>query len=174
MRTSILMMISFAIHTLLLLSLFHTHIAGNLAFFYRGLIYIMCTGLVQATILVVLRKRFMIPIHVIVSLTCVFISIHVVFFTLVPVTLDRSVSVFLLQHMSATGVVSTKKQLESILIDDFIGNGDAVGKRMIEQEQTGSIQKEADGWRITPRGVWLVNTYKLVGAVFGIRLVEGR
>ncbi len=94
---------------------------------------------------------------------------HIVFFTLVPVTLDRSVSVFLLQRMLSNGTVYTKKQLEDVLIDGFILKSDAVGKRIIEQEQTGSIRPDGGGWRITPRGEWIVNMYRIVGALFGIQ-----
>lgn len=169
MKTSFVMFISFCIHTLVLLSLFHTGIVGNLAFFYRGLIYIVCIGLLQVVLLLVLRKRVPISNTAIFSLTCVFVSIHIVFFTLVPVTLDRSVSVFLLQRMQANGSVHTKKQLEDVLIDGFIMKSDAVGKRIIEQEQTGSIRPENGGWRITPRGEWIVNLYRIVGALFGIQ-----
>lgn len=163
------MVISFAIHTLLLLSLFHTRIAGTLAFFYRGLVFILCVGLLQGIVLGVLRKRLVIPRLVIISLTIIFISMHIVFFTLVPVTLDRSVSVFLLQRMLSNGTVYTKKQLEDVLIDGFILKSDAVGKRIIEQEQTGSIRPDGGGWRITPRGEWIVNMYRIVGALFGIQ-----
>lgn len=169
MRIGMRMFISFAVHTFLLLSLFHTHIADTMAFFYRGLVYIVCIGLLQALVLVVLRKRLLISAAGILSLSCVFISIHIVFFTLVPVTLDRSVSVYMLERMNTNGTVYTKKQLDEMLINDFVLKGDAVGKRIMEQEQTGSIQPDAGGWRITPRGEWIVDMYRIVGALFDIQ-----
>lgn len=168
MKKGIFIFASFVIHTILLLSLFHTHLAATMAFFYRGLIYIMGIGLLQSIVFILMRKRLLISPAAILSLSCVFINIHVVFFTLVPVTLDRSVSVFLLQRMQANGSVHTKKQLEDVLIDGFIMKSDAVGKRIIEQEQTGSIRPENGGWRITPRGEWIVNLYRIVGTLFGI------
>lgn len=169
MNKSLSLTLLILVYSLLFLSLFHADIFHDVAFFYRGIFYISVASILLYISLVRIKTYASLQSSSIAAIVIAFFCTHVVFFTLVPVTLDRSVSIFLLQYMNANGAASTKKQMEEVLIDGFILKGDAVGKRMIEQEQTGSIRPDAGGWRITPRGVWLVNAYRVIGALFGLQ-----
>lgn len=157
------------VYSLFSLLLFHTGLFRGMAFFYRGIIFISISTILLYISLVRIKRHTFLQQSSVTAIVIAFFCIHVVIFTLVPVTLDRSVSVFLLQRMQANGSVHTKKQLEDVLIDGYILKSDAVGKRIIEQEQTGSIRPDGDGWRMTPRGEWIVNMYRFVGALFGIQ-----
>ena len=71
-----------------------------------------------------------------------FCCINMVVFTLVPVTVERSVSVFLLAQMDANNThVYSEDEMGTLLKEDYIDKNGAVQKRCEEQIATDLLKK---------------------------------
>ncbi|OGK15402.1 hypothetical protein A2690_05090 [Candidatus Roizmanbacteria bacterium RIFCSPHIGHO2_01_FULL_39_12b] len=99
-------------------------------------------------------------------------SICLVFLTVFPVTVDRSITTFLLNTVNNPTISCkqggiSKENLKKVFIEDFFKREDAIGRRLNEQEVTGSIVKIKDGcFKITPKGRKLVSFFNLIKQYF--------
>jgi len=92
-----------------------------------------------------------------------------------PVTLDRSVSIFILGHMAAHGDQAfTTAQIETALREGYFGELRQVERRMREQQQSGNVRQTGEGYTISPQGQAFVQWARLVGVLFDVdrRLLE--
>lgn len=161
---------------------------------YRGIVMIVLAGIISSVLLVLFKKLRKITwlsakdVVLVFILTC---SINMVFFTLIPVTVERSVSVFMLSYMDTysaetenTANVSgdgnlnghfTQGQIADIFVDKYVNEYGAFEKRFDEQLTTGSIEQNADGtYSITDKGRFIVKMFRLISDVFDTdkRLVQ--
>lgn len=150
---------------------FHTPLfAGLDVFFYRGLALIVFWGAIVSVVLAILcrfYKDIFLPRDV-VMLFIVFCCVNVVFFTHVPVTADRSVTVFMLGHMADNENQSfTEQEMEDYFIERYVHDYRAFQKRFHEQLETGTIEEVAPGeYRITESGKKLMQIYEKVGEAY--------
>ncbi len=139
--------------------LFWTPILAPSAFFYRGIVFLVVVGMGLAAVLHRLKRLVMFSL--------LWFCCMLVFFTHVPVTAQRSVSVFLLKYMEANPTtLFTEEQLRDELINIYVRKHSAVVKRIDEQRQIGTIVQRNGGYEITPRGRVLVQLYKLIATLF--------
>lgn len=156
--------------------LFHTALFANVkVLMYRGILLIVVTGIILAVFYYVINKitkgkgclsRF--EAKDIFAAIIVFMCIKLMFFTLVPVTVERSVSVFTLSKIAfMENQTISKPEMEEIFIDEYVDKNDAFGKRIDEQLVTGSIKKNADDtYTLTNRGNFLVNFFRFIGKLY--------
>ncbi len=141
-------------------------------FFYRGLILILFWGVIITVcmgILRVRRKSLKLTVRDLLLLFISFCCIQTVFFTHVPVTAERSVSVFMLGYMSDSGNREfTKEELEDAFISRYVQDYGAFDKRFHEQLATGTIEKDGDRYRITKSGTDLMHFYETIAKLYGI------
>jgi hypothetical protein len=98
-----------------------------------------------------------------------FVLIYSFVFT-VPTTVDRSYSVKMLNRFATEGRGLTEKEISDEYVRYFVSGG-GVERRIKEQTGTGSIQKDASGqWVLTPRGRFLVWTFRLTEVLFACRM----
>ena len=96
-----------------------------------------------------------------------FFCVTLSYFTLLPVTVERSVSVYMLGHMATHEKEDFfPEQFEQIFYDNYVVKNKAMLKRFKEQEITGSIEKDEKGYRITTKGKYLVKLFYFVGKLF--------
>jgi hypothetical protein len=150
--------------------LLHTPLLKSMeVYMYRGTALIIITGILLWTMLLLLRLK---PLKILdvkdtVCIVCFFCCINMVVFTLFPVTVERSVSVFLLSSMDAhDDHVYSKEEIENLLEEDYIEKNNAVDKRAMEQLETGSIEEINGGYRITERGKFIVSMFKLCSEIY--------
>ena len=145
---------------------------------YRGIMMIVLAGIFASVLLVLFKKWRKAAwlsakdVVLVFILTC---SINMVFFTLVPVTVERSVSVFMLSYMDNYSDHYTQDQIAEIFVDKYVNEYGAFEKRFDEQLTTGSIEQNADGtYSITDKGRFIVKMFRLISDVFDTdkRLVE--
>lgn len=129
----------------------------RLTFFCRGVVILLIVSVGIALILQSLVSAI------------IWFCIMLVFFTHVPVTADRSVSIFLLGYMNRMGSSTySKKQLHDALISIYIDKNNALDKRITEQLESGTIVRAGNGYTMTKRGVWLMHLYITIADIFGI------
>ena len=145
---------------------------------YRGIVMIVLAGIFASVLLVIFKKWRKAAwlsakdVVLVFILTC---SINMVFFTLVPVTVERSVSVFMLSYMDNYSDHYTQDQIAEIFVDKYVNEYGAFEKRFDEQLTTGSIEQNADGtYSITDKGRFIVKMFRLISDVFDTdkRLVQ--
>ena len=163
----------FVIVTVLYVVMFGTPIFGGMdVFFYRGIALLLLAGAIAGG-LGWAAKRFLLPKTMvwrdIVLIVVAFVCVHMVFFTHVPVTGERAVSVFVLGTMAQEpDRIFTEEDIERIFIETYVGEYRAFEKRFHEQVVTGTIRAEGDGYIITDRGRNLIGIYDFIADCFHI------
>ncbi|MCW2284706.1 heme/copper-type cytochrome/quinol oxidase subunit 4 [Rhodoblastus acidophilus] len=163
------------------LALFVAAFATNLlsadeVLFYRGLKLLVLAAVVQFGVTLLLRwglnrrrARPAITIHHQIAAIALAVAVNLSFLVVVPVTLDRSVSVFLLGVMNAhSDETFTAQRLETVFDDVYVRKYGAMQRRIDEQVVTGNIAASGDGFKITPAGqrfiqvsTWIANLFHL-------------
>jgi hypothetical protein len=92
-----------------------------------------------------------------------------------PVTVDRSISVFILGYMAAhDGQAFTTRDIEGAFRDIYLGRLQQIERRMDEQRQSGNVVERNGAYVISPQGLSFVSLARRVGWLFGAdpRLVD--
>ena len=138
-------------------------------FFYRGIALIFVSSLIMLLIFLALKQkvfgRLFTYRDIILSLVLIF-SFNLIFFTHVPVTVDRAVSVFLLGRLNESP--HTKQEITQELIDKYLIDYGGVDKRLREQQVSGNIVQIDDKYQITEQGRFIVKIFSVVTKIFRI------
>lgn len=145
--------------------------SGMHVLMYRGIVLIIIAGIIASALMVLFKKLKGITWLSAKDAVLVFIlccSINMVFFTLIPVTVERSVSVFMLSYMDTYDERTyTEDEISEIFVDKYVTEYGAFEKRFDEQLTTGTIEKNADGsYSITSKGRLIVKLFRLISDVF--------
>jgi hypothetical protein len=135
---------------------------------YRGLALALIAGFLHTIILMaLLNGRPGIESIVIASVSLAF-AINVIFLVVVPVTIDRSVSVYLLGQLSMSPEGLTEAQLNHRLINQYVGEFRAVDRRMREQITSGNVRVVRDRYLLTDQGQHFIDFSFRATHIFGI------
>ena len=160
----------YLVYSALFVLLFHTGILkGMEVLMYRGIVFIIITGLLSAVTMAVIRKFWkFISIRDIIMMFVIFCCVNMVIFTLIPVTVERSVSVFMLSYMDENSDKSfTKEDVEEIFTEKYVRDFGAFEKRFEEQIATGTLKDNGDGtYSITDSGRKIVGMFWMVADWF--------
>jgi hypothetical protein len=103
-----------------------------------------------------------------VSVVAVSAMLNLTFFTLVPVNLDRSISVFLLAWMGHNKTAMTRADIENVFQQVYVKRYGAIDRRISEQLSTGNIKRTPAGFVLTQRGRIFNIFAKIVGSIFSV------
>ncbi|MBR6880304.1 MAG: hypothetical protein IKN14_04400 [Clostridiales bacterium] len=163
-------LLNYILWTVVFVLLFRTPLfKGMDVLMYRGVIFIFLTGLLAAgTMAVLMRFLKLIEIRDIILMFFLICCVNMTLFTLIPVTVERSVSVFMLSYMEQNDDRTyTREDVEEIFAQKYVKDYGAFEKRFNEQEVTGTIEKNADGtYSITPSGRRIVKMFRTVAEWF--------
>lgn len=142
--------------------------------FYRGLLIIGIVCVVQIFLLLIYlfslvdKNKWGGAPHAI-SIAMICLSINLSFFIVVPVSLDRSVSVFLLGYMHEKGTPVTKLQLEKAFNDIYVMRYEAIDRRIEEQLASGNLVEASPGfYKLTDTGIGFINFSRFTANTFNI------
>ena len=156
--------------SLMFVGLFHTGLLkGMNVLMYRGIAFIVLTGIIAAIVMGIVRKFWkFVTIRDIIMMFVIFCCVNTVIFTLVPVTVERSVSVFMLSYMDENSDKTfTQESVGEIFTAKYVNEYGAFEKRFNEQVVTGTIKQNADGtYSITDRGRLIVKGFRLLAEWF--------
>ena len=170
----LIMSVLFILSSVLTVLSFRTFLFRFLdVFFYRGIAIIIFWGVVVSGALLLLRHiafKDLFMVRDAISLFVVFCCVNMLFFTHVPVTADRSISVFMLGYMADNEEKCfSEKEIEDYFIERYVKDYGAFEKRFHEQVETGTIEEVASGkYQITESGVKLMKMYEKVAEIYGI------
>ena len=156
--------------SLMFVGLFHTGLLKSMnVLMYRGIAFIVLTGIIAAIVMGIVRKFWkFVTIRDIIMMVVIFCCVNTVIFTLVPVTVERSVSVFMLSYMDENSDKTfTQESVGEIFTAKYVNEYGAFEKRFNEQVVTGTIKQNADGtYSITDRGRLIVKGFRLLAEWF--------
>lgn len=150
--------------------LFHTKLLKSVdVLMYRGLAFIVLTGIIAAIVMGVIRKFWkFVTVRDIIMMFVIFCCVNTVIFTIFPVTVERSVSVFMLSYMDENSDKTfTQDSVGEVFTSKYVNEYGAFEKRFNEQVVTGTIKQNADGtYSITNRGRLIVKGFRLLAEWF--------
>ena len=153
------------------IGLFHTEILKNMeVLMYRGIAFIVITGIVAAVVMGIVRKFWgFITVRDIIMMFVIFCCVNTTLFVLVPVTVERSVSVFMLSYMEENSDQTfTQDSVGEVFTSKYVNDYGAFEKRFNEQVETGTIKQNPDGsYSITESGKFVVKAFRMVADWFG-------
>lgn len=156
---------------LIFVGLFQTSLLDQFhVFFYRGCLLIFTGALINAAFMAIWQR--LLPQGVLIlrdiALSAVVVMcVNLVLFTHLPVTADRSVTVFLLGHM-ADGKARSPQEVRDFFVARYVDDYAAMQRRFDEQITSGNIRKEGEAYRITEQGQKLLHFYDWMTDVFHI------
>lgn len=160
----------YIVFSVIFVLLFHTGIlAGMGVLMYRGIVFIIITGILSAVAMAVVKKFWdFVTIRDIIMVFVIFCCVNMVLFTLIPVTVERSVSVFTLSYMDENSDKSfTKEDVQEIFTSKYVVDYGAFDKRFDEQIVTGTLVDNGDGtYSITDSGRRVVSMFRMVADWF--------
>lgn len=158
--------------SILFIGLFHTGLFASMnVLLYRGIGFILITGLLAAGIMYLIRRKcksLNLDGKDVLLMFCGFCCVNMVLFTLIPVTVERSVSVFMLSYMyeSEAGQAYTEEEMADIFVERYVKDFGAFEKRFHEQIVSGNIEEAGDGYVITKQGERIVKMFRLISEWF--------
>ena len=102
-----------------------------------------------------------------VGATLVALALNVAFFTLGPVTVDRSISVFMLSRFEKAEKPLDERAVRDAFVATYVDDWRQMGRRLAEQETSGNLERAGEGWRITPQGRAFMESARAMSRWFG-------
>lgn len=167
----------FLVGTMLFIILLHISIFRYVdIYFYDGIIILFMACLLMMVLLTLFNQGKYIRAFnykdIILNTVIVF-SFNIIFFTHVPVTAERSVSVFVLKYMNKYSNQSfSEEEIEQVLINNYLEENEGIKKRFKEQYISGNIIKDNNHYRISEQGIFLVKFYEIIEKLFNINLKD--
>lgn len=140
-------------------------------YFYKTILILIITGIIILVAELVIKyfwKNAIFDYKDIVLSFVLFMSINMVWLSLVVVSLDRSLSVFVLSYMNEEERSYTEEEIEEVFQTVFVDKYEMLDRRFWEQLESGNIIEDGDGYRLTSRGSSLVEIFKLVGKIYDV------
>lgn len=142
--------------------------------FYRGLLIISIVCIAQVLLLLLFlvrgnQKKSSGAVPHAISIAMICMAINMTFFIVLPVSLDRSVSVFLLGYMVEKNVPATRGELEKAFNDIYVVRYGAINRRIEEQIASGNLIETSPGYyKLTKNGAGFVWLSRITADVFKI------
>ena len=136
--------------------------------FYRGLVLIAIGTLFCFVVLLLASRKWPVwkPRDAVSACAFAF-GAAVCLLIVLPVTIDRSVSVFILTRMAALPERAfTPAEMRAIFDDVYLGRYQQIERRLEEQEISGNVAHDAAGFRITPQGLAFVRLARFLSTIF--------
>lgn len=158
----------------LLVAAFRLGILGGIdILFYRGLVLIVLAALLTFAILGAVLHRLRLPrvsTRDAFAAAILSLSLNLSFFVVVPVTVDRSISIFLLGEMAERPQQALTPDAASTLFKTvYVDEYREIDRRLREQALSGNLEKIGDGYRISRRGLFVVEMAKVTAWMFDSR-----
>lgn len=135
---------------------------------YRGLFLACIAAFLHAALLAYVLRISSHREHAVMSAVSLGLSVNVIFLVIFPVTIDRSVSVYLLGQLSGHPAGMTETELSEQLVRQYVVQYRGVDRRMREQISTGNVELQGDRFFLTQQGKNFIYFSGVVTDLFGI------
>lgn len=164
---------SFLLGTILFIFLFRTSLFSNInVLFYRGIVLLILSCIFMLMFMIFYKQKIKTKLFtykdIVLAIVLIF-CLNLVFFTHLPVTAERSISVFLLGSMNKNSNEElTNKEITDMFTQKYLYEYRAMDKRLNEQIISGNIIREGDAYKISSQGKLLIGFYSFIADLFNI------
>lgn len=136
--------------------------------FYRGVVLCALAAVLTVALVWIAGARWGVAnIRDAIAAGVLSFGMNLSFVVVAPVTVDRSVSVFILGYMAAApDKAMSVSDLRNVFERRYLGDWRQIERRMEEQTVSGNVVPSAGGYALTPRGKSFLATSKLVAWMF--------
>ena len=138
--------------------------------FYRGLVLIALSFLVTFGLLALVLRHLhatQVGARDAFAAAVLSFSLNLGFLIVVPVTVDRSISIFVLGQMAAQPDRSfTPDGMSDLFARVYVGDDRQIARRLREQAVSGTVERDGDGYRISARGRFVIATARVIAQLF--------
>lgn len=137
--------------------------------FYRGVAALVVCAVVSGAFLSFVARRrpaLCLDAGAIVGAALVAFALNLCVFTLGPVTVDRSISVFMLSRFDAASTPLTLDDISGQFTRVYVSDWRQMERRLAEQTASGNLERVGDGYRLTVQGRAFMQTARLMARVF--------
>jgi len=124
--------------------------------FYRGLVALALTAILLFVACAFLLPKLAraLPLRADDSLGGVIVAASLLgsIFVLGPVTVDRSISVFMLSQFESAGKPLTVDEVRERFVKTYVVAWDQMNRRVKEQRISGNLEPAGTGWKLTAQG----------------------
>lgn len=153
-------------------------LAGMPVLFYRGVALVILSAALTFGLALFAVLRFGLPPSTALAAAALSASFNITFLIVFPVTIDRSVTVFLLGQMANAPARGLRPdELRSTFDRVYMGDWNQVQRRMDEQTLSGNVAPAADGaYRITDQGRSFLRFSRTVAWMFDTdpKFIDGK
>lgn len=171
-KTTVIYAALYLVSLIVLIGLFHTALFKNInVLMYRGTIFVLIAGILPTVLMWLLKKygrTVCLSVKDFFMVYCICCCVNMVLLTLIPVTVERSISVFMLSYMEENeGKRCTKEEIEDVFSLKYMQDYGAFEKRLNEQLVSGNVAEYQDGsFAITDRGKFIVELFRISAELF--------
>ena len=169
-KTLLVYLLSCTFGTIVFIALFQIDFLSSCmkVFFYKGLIYLAIASLASVASSFLFAKAVTVATDFKdrIAVFSLFFGITLGWFILIPVTTERSISVYMLSYIDSLDKPIGKEEFERIFFDDYILKHGSFTKRFAEQVETGSIEQKGTKYAMTERGHSIVKMFKIASSLF--------
>jgi hypothetical protein len=153
----------------LLVGLFKAGVLGHIDIvFYRGVALCVIACLLTIGAVASLGQRFVLAtVRDAFTAGCLSFGLNLSFLVIAPVTVDRSISVFMIATMAAApDRAVTTAEMDQAFRAHYLERMAQIDRRMKEQVTSGTIAMDNGAYRITDKGLGFMRTARLVAWMF--------
>lgn len=141
-------------------------------FTYKGIFLLFIISLILLITLIILKKIILkdMSIKDIIIILLLFTSVHLYIFCMVPVTIERAYSVFMLNEITKLdNQTITLEYTEKLFIENYVRNNEALQKRFNEQIVTGTITEVSPNtYKLTNKGNFIVSLFHFFNKLYNV------
>jgi len=161
----------------ILILLFQLGIAGGIAIlFYRGVVLCALAFVISIALFAWLgRLTGRASLRDAIAAAFLSLGLNLSVLVIAPVTVDRSISVFILGYMAVhPDRAFTTQEIETAFRDIYVARLHQIERRMDEQRQSGNVHESDGAYSISSRGLSFIMWARRIGQLFGAdpRLVD--
>lgn len=137
-------------------------------YFYDGIFRLLLSTAAWAILEVALKNLLRFDYKDMCLSICTFFLVNMLWLSLCIVSLDRSLSVFLLCTIEKYGEGISRETMDAVLEDVFIEKYEMLDRRFEEQRKSGNIRYHDGSYQLTNQGECLVAIFKTVGKLYAV------
>lgn len=140
-------------------------------YFYKTILILIITGIALLIVELLLKyfwKKATFDYKDVIISFVLFMSVNMVWLSTVVVSLDRSLSVFVLSYLEQEDRSYSETELDEVFQNVFIEKYEMLDRRFWEQLESGNIEEDENGYKLTNRGEGLVKIFKVVGKIYNV------
>lgn len=137
-------------------------------FFYDSILRVLIVAIILGAIEVIIRKRLKFDNKDIFISVSIFMLVNLLWLLVCIISLDRSLSVFILCYMDEYQNDMSEDDIEEVFQEIFVEKYGMLERRFDEQIKTGNIICENGKYELTDRGRGFVKIFKTMSHIYNV------